>query len=85
MCKCGLRAPPAHRSIPASALANPSHVDVQLVFKGKRGWAEQWDNRDGKSWTVRRCGGAAAPLLNGLGHYAGNVPYWACVPTGCVS
>ncbi|KIZ05811.1 hypothetical protein MNEG_2146 [Monoraphidium neglectum] len=39
--------------LPASQLANPSHAEVQLVFKGVRhGWGEAWDNNSGKNWNL---------------------------------
>lgn len=40
--------------IPASQLATPSHVEVQIVFKGQMAEGhEQWDNNEGNNWQVR--------------------------------
>lgn len=39
--------------IPASQLATPSHVEVQIVFKGEMpGGHLQWDNNEGNNWQV---------------------------------
>jgi hypothetical protein len=38
----------------ACRLANPSHVEVQMVFKGQMPQGhQQWDNNDGNNWQVR--------------------------------
>jgi len=40
--------------IPASQLATPSHVEVQIVFKGQMPEGHiQWDNNEGNNWQVR--------------------------------
>jgi hypothetical protein len=37
----------------ACRLANPSHVEVQMVFKGQMPQGhQQWDNNDGNNWQV---------------------------------
>lgn len=39
--------------IPASQLATPSHVEVQIVFKGQMPEGHiQWDNNEGNNWQV---------------------------------
>lgn len=41
--------------IPASELAAPSHVEVQIVFKGQMAKGHiVWDNNEGNNWQVRR-------------------------------
>lgn len=40
--------------IPASQLATPSHVEVQIVFKGQMQQGHiVWDNNEGNNWQVR--------------------------------
>jgi hypothetical protein len=40
----------------ACRLANPSHVEVQMVFKGHMPQGhQQWDNNDGNNWQVGDC------------------------------
>jgi hypothetical protein len=41
------------RRLQACRLANPSHVEVQMVFRGQMPQGhQQWDNNDGNNWQV---------------------------------
>lgn len=49
--------------IPASQLAAPSHVEVQIVFKGQMAKGHiVWDNNEGNNWQVGGCVPQAACL-----------------------
>jgi hypothetical protein len=54
--------------IPASQLAAPSHVEVQIVFKGQMAKGHiVWDNNEGNNWQVglwlRMCAAGSCRLV----------------------